>query len=77
MGETGGRSEVGDSERFCEAPEVDDEVSGRSVLTSSAGMTAEGKDVSRRRARESSTAISDRPRPRPRGWRGEDKDGAR
>lgn len=82
MGETGGRSEVGDSERFCEAPEVDEaslEDGGRkSVLTSSAGISAESEDVSRRGARESSAAFSkrtrplSRPRPRPRGWRGED-----
>lgn len=52
MGETGGRSEVGDSERFWEAPEVDEapleEAGRRFVSTSSAGMAAEGEDVSRR-----------------------------
>ena len=78
MGDTGGRSEVGDSERFSEAPEVDEapleEAGRRSVLTSSAGMAAEGEDVSRRGARECSAARSDRPRPR--GWRG-DEGGAR
>ena len=70
MGDTGGRSEVGDSERFCEAAEVDEapleEAGRRSVLTSSAGM-AEG-EVSGRGAQESSAAISDGPPPR--GWRG-------
>ena len=57
MGETGGRSDVGDSERFCEAPEVDEvslEAGRRSVFSTSAGMAAEGEDVSRREARESS-----------------------
>lgn len=59
MGETGGRSEVGDSERFCEAPEVDEasleDAGRRSVLSTSAGMAAEGGVVLRRCARESSS----------------------
>lgn len=46
MGDTGGRSEVGDSERFWEAPEVDeaplDDAGRRFVSTSSAGMAAGG-----------------------------------
>jgi hypothetical protein len=46
MGETGGRSDVGDSERFCECAEVDeaplDDAGRRLVSTSSAGMAAGG-----------------------------------
>ena len=68
MGETGGRSEVGDSERFWDCPEVDEasleEAGRRFVSTSNAGMSAESEDVSRRAARESNATISDRPRPR-------------
>lgn len=51
MGETGGRSEVGDSERFCEAPDVDDaslDDVPKSVFTNSAGMAAEGKELKAR-----------------------------
>jgi hypothetical protein len=56
MGETGGRSEVGDSERF--SPEVLEasllDVGRRSVLRTSAGMAAEGGVVLGRCAREAS-----------------------